>query len=346
MRVTLEARQERFVIPGGQAVDGYTINGTSPGPVIRARQGQLVEVTLVNESVADGITLHWHGVDVPNAEDGVAGVTQDAVPVGEEPRYRFVADHAGTYWYHSHQVSHEQVRARAARRRWSSTRPAHRPAAVDAVGAAAPVRRVSAPSTAEPRTSSVDVPAGSTGPGPRGQHRQRAPPPCGPARRSGCSPSTATTSTARRTSTGQRGPASPPAAGSTSRSRRRPTGPRPAAARGPPRWSSGRRGRRRPTRRSRRDAVDLLAYGTPAPLGFDPAHADRTLRLLDRPAARLRRRPARAAGGRSTATSSPTCRCSWSRGRRRAYADRERQRRGAPDAPARPPRGRRCPATA
>ena len=55
------------------------------------------------------MTLHWHGVDVPNAEDGVAGVTQDAVPVGESFTYRFVADQVGTYWYHSHQVSHEQV---------------------------------------------------------------------------------------------------------------------------------------------------------------------------------------------------------------------------------------------
>jgi FtsP/CotA-like multicopper oxidase with cupredoxin domain len=64
---------------------------------------------LVNESVPDGVTLHWHGVDVPNAADGVAGVTQDAVPVGGRFTYRFVASDAGTYWYHSHQVSHEQV---------------------------------------------------------------------------------------------------------------------------------------------------------------------------------------------------------------------------------------------
>ena len=42
--------------------------------------------------------------------DGVAGVTQDAVMPGETFVYRFVADQAGTYWYHSHQVSHQQVR--------------------------------------------------------------------------------------------------------------------------------------------------------------------------------------------------------------------------------------------
>jgi FtsP/CotA-like multicopper oxidase with cupredoxin domain len=109
LHVDLTARKERFRLASGQQVDGYTVNGTSPGPVIRAAEGQLVEVRLTNASVPDGITLHWHGVDVPNAEDGVAGVTQDAVPVGGSHTYRFVADHAGTYWYHSHQVSHEQV---------------------------------------------------------------------------------------------------------------------------------------------------------------------------------------------------------------------------------------------
>jgi FtsP/CotA-like multicopper oxidase with cupredoxin domain len=88
----------------------YTLNGTSPGPEIRVRQGELLEVMLVNESVPDGATLHWHGVPVPNAEDGVAGVTQDAVPIGGTRTYRFVADRPGTYWYHSHQVSHRQVR--------------------------------------------------------------------------------------------------------------------------------------------------------------------------------------------------------------------------------------------
>ncbi len=110
VRVELVAREERFTLPSGQEVDGYTLNGTSPGPEVRARQGQLVEVRLVNDSVDEGVTLHWHGVDVPNAVDGVAGVTQDAVAVGGEHVYRVVADQAGTFWYHSHQVSHEQVR--------------------------------------------------------------------------------------------------------------------------------------------------------------------------------------------------------------------------------------------
>src|SRR5215216_7518446 len=108
VRVDLVAEQQNLNI-GGRSVPGYTLNGTSPGPTITARQGQLIEVRLRNASVKAGITLHWHGYDVPAAMDGVAGVTQDEVPVGGDFTYRFVAKDAGTYWYHSHQVSNEQV---------------------------------------------------------------------------------------------------------------------------------------------------------------------------------------------------------------------------------------------
>jgi FtsP/CotA-like multicopper oxidase with cupredoxin domain len=108
VRVDLVTRQQELSIDG-RSVAGFTVNGTSPGPEIRVIQGQLVEVHLRNESVAAGVALHWHGVDVPNAMDGVAGVTQDAVPVGGKFTYRFVADRAGSFWYHSHQVSNPQV---------------------------------------------------------------------------------------------------------------------------------------------------------------------------------------------------------------------------------------------
>ncbi|MFI2295321.1 multicopper oxidase family protein [Isoptericola sp. NPDC019571] len=108
--LTLTARAERVELAPGVATDAYTVNGTTPGPTLRAAQGDVVEVRFVNESVPGGATLHWHGIDVPNAADGVAGVTQDAVPAGGSHTYRFVVADAGTFWYHSHQVSHEQVR--------------------------------------------------------------------------------------------------------------------------------------------------------------------------------------------------------------------------------------------
>lgn len=107
--IELTATQGRTSLPGGRTVEGFGFEGRTPGPPLRVEEGQLVEVRLTNEDVTDGTALHWHGLDVPNAEDGVAGVTQDAVAPGGEHVYRFVAERAGTFWYHSHQVSHPQV---------------------------------------------------------------------------------------------------------------------------------------------------------------------------------------------------------------------------------------------
>jgi FtsP/CotA-like multicopper oxidase with cupredoxin domain len=106
----LTTRQATIRLPSGATVDVLTFDGTVPGPELRVRQGDLVEVTLRNQDVDDGVTIHWHGVDVPNAEDGVAGVTQDVVAPGESYTYRFRAEQVGTFWYHSHQVGSTQVR--------------------------------------------------------------------------------------------------------------------------------------------------------------------------------------------------------------------------------------------
>ena len=105
----LTARAADVRLASGRLVHALTFDGMAPGPELRVRQGDLIEVVLRNEDVADGVTIHWHGVDVPNAEDGVAGVTQDAVLPGESHTYRFRAEQAGTFWYHSHQVSSEEV---------------------------------------------------------------------------------------------------------------------------------------------------------------------------------------------------------------------------------------------
>ncbi|QJY46957.1 multicopper oxidase family protein [Pseudonocardia broussonetiae] len=104
VRFTLTARHAPV---GG--VDALTFDGTAPGPELRVRAGQLVEVELRNADVEEGVTLHWHGLDVPNAEDGVAGVTQDAVAPGGTHVYRFRPEQAGSYWYHSHQDSARTV---------------------------------------------------------------------------------------------------------------------------------------------------------------------------------------------------------------------------------------------
>ncbi|WP_373233052.1 multicopper oxidase family protein [Cohnella sp.] len=108
-KFTLTAEQQTVTLSSGKKVDAWTYNGQIPGPELRMKQGELVEVTLINRDIEDGATIHWHGLDVPNAEDGVAGVTQDAVMPGEKHVYRFIAEQTGTFWYHSHQESQEAV---------------------------------------------------------------------------------------------------------------------------------------------------------------------------------------------------------------------------------------------
>ncbi|ELP63267.1 multicopper oxidase, partial [Streptomyces turgidiscabies Car8] len=108
-RFTLTAAARTMRLASGEKVAALAFNGQLPGPELRMRQGELVEVVLVNRNVRDGVTLHWHGVDVPAAEDGVAGVTQDAVRPGERHVYRFRPPRAGTFWYHAHQQSSTAV---------------------------------------------------------------------------------------------------------------------------------------------------------------------------------------------------------------------------------------------
>ncbi len=109
-RFTLTARQATVTLGSGRQVDAWTFNGQVPGRELRVREGDTVEVTLRNELPEAGVTLHWHGYDVPNGEDGVAGLTQDAVGPGGSFGYRFVAGEPGTYWYHSHEMSSRSVR--------------------------------------------------------------------------------------------------------------------------------------------------------------------------------------------------------------------------------------------
>jgi len=109
-RFALVARSATIRLASGRSVEALTFNGMSPGPELRVRQGDDVEVVLENDDVDKGVTIHWHGVDVPNAEDGVAGVTQNAVLPGQRYTYRFRVDQVGTFWYHTHQVSSKEVR--------------------------------------------------------------------------------------------------------------------------------------------------------------------------------------------------------------------------------------------
>jgi FtsP/CotA-like multicopper oxidase with cupredoxin domain len=94
----------------GVKVTAYTYNGTVPGPLIHITEGDQARIIVKNELPVP-TTIHWHGVEVPNAMDGVPGVTQDPIQPGETFTYEFTAKPAGTFMYHSHFEGDVQVGA-------------------------------------------------------------------------------------------------------------------------------------------------------------------------------------------------------------------------------------------
>ncbi|MEE9587287.1 MAG: multicopper oxidase family protein [Hyphomicrobiaceae bacterium] len=88
------------------AVWGY--DGSIPGPLLRVRQNDEVWVRLKNE-LDQPTTIHWHGIRIDNRMDGVAGLTQEPVAPGATFDYRFRVPDAGSFWYHPHNRSWEQV---------------------------------------------------------------------------------------------------------------------------------------------------------------------------------------------------------------------------------------------
>jgi len=86
----------------------WLYNGTSPGPLIHARKGDTLKVNFTN-NLDQPTTVHWHGIRNINAMDGVPKLTQPAVEPGETFTYTFPLPDAGSFWYHAHNKSWEQV---------------------------------------------------------------------------------------------------------------------------------------------------------------------------------------------------------------------------------------------
>jgi len=110
----LQTKPVRWEILPGTRVTAYTYNGTVPGPEIRVPYGQRIRI-LVKNDLPDPTTVHWHGLAVPNAMDGVPDVTQDPIEPGGTFTYEFDAIPAGrdskggTFLYHSHFEEDRQV---------------------------------------------------------------------------------------------------------------------------------------------------------------------------------------------------------------------------------------------
>jgi FtsP/CotA-like multicopper oxidase with cupredoxin domain len=106
--IHLEAREVRWELGPGRSVRALSYDGRVPGPELRAKLGERLRIEFTNR-LAEATTIHWHGVDVPNAMDGVPDVTQRAVQPGDTFVYEFEARPAGTRWYHTHFSEHEQL---------------------------------------------------------------------------------------------------------------------------------------------------------------------------------------------------------------------------------------------
>ena len=86
----------------------WAYDGIVPGPTLRVRQGEPVRIVVENR-LAEDTTVHWHGIRLPIAMDGVPGLTQPPIRPGESFIYEFTPPDAGTFWYHPHADSLQQL---------------------------------------------------------------------------------------------------------------------------------------------------------------------------------------------------------------------------------------------
>jgi len=92
----------------GRRVKAIKINGSLPGPTLKWREGDTVTVAVTNH-LPEVTSIHWHGVRVPAEMDGVPGLSFAGIAPGKTFVYRIQVVQNGTYWYHSHSGSREQI---------------------------------------------------------------------------------------------------------------------------------------------------------------------------------------------------------------------------------------------
>lgn len=101
-------RLDYSILPGTLTRGMMSYGPAGPAPVLRMKQGEVFTADLVN-ALEEATTIHWHGLRIPNAVDGVPFLTQPYVYAKERFRYRFTPPDAGTFWYHPHCNTLEQM---------------------------------------------------------------------------------------------------------------------------------------------------------------------------------------------------------------------------------------------
>ena len=92
----------------GKEKRAIAVNGQIPMPTLTFTEGDTAEI-VVHNKLKESTSLHWHGLYVPNKEDGVPYLTQMPIEPGETFTYRFPIIQNGTHWYHSHSGLQEQI---------------------------------------------------------------------------------------------------------------------------------------------------------------------------------------------------------------------------------------------
>lgn len=104
----LTCQKVDWEVEPGRFKEAWSYNGVVPGPEIRVTEGETVRIIVRNE-LDESTGVHWHGLMVPNAMDGVPFITQPPITPGSEFTYEFVAKPAGSHMYHSHHNAAKQV---------------------------------------------------------------------------------------------------------------------------------------------------------------------------------------------------------------------------------------------
>jgi len=118
----LTAKVTPWEVSPGHVVQAWTYNGTVPGPTIHVNIGDKVRVILHNQ-LPESTVIHFHGLIVPNAMDGVPDITQPSVKSGKDFSYEFTAKGPAVGMYHSHYDAAKQVTNGLAGALWGFNSP-------------------------------------------------------------------------------------------------------------------------------------------------------------------------------------------------------------------------------
>lgn len=98
----LKIAEEYWAPAGLKPIRALTLNGSIPGPTLKFRVGDTARITVHNNLRNEDTSIHWHGLLLPNAQDGVPYLTTPSIQPGTRHVFEFPLKHPGTYWYHSH----------------------------------------------------------------------------------------------------------------------------------------------------------------------------------------------------------------------------------------------------